>query len=228
MHGEIESVALSDAGGKEEAPVRREPMPRARWLSLMQAWDLPPNEDTWCELVAAYGQTHRHYHTGAHIDACLRHLDACVQALDHPREVELALWFHDAVYNPLSSKNERKSAGWAQDFLARRQVPAEAIARVGKLVMVTRHDAPARTNDESFVVDIDLSILGAEPVVYDAFEQAIRREYRHVPGPLYRAGRSRLLEQFLTRPRIYANAPFALREGQAKANLARAIEQLRA
>lgn len=202
-------------------------MPRARWLSLMHAWDLPPNEETWRELVAAYGQKHRHYHTGAHIDACLRHLDTCVQALDQPREVELALWFHDAIYNPLSSKNEQKSADWARSFLGRHGAPAAAIARVVELIMVTRHDAPTRTNDESFLVDIDLSILGADPAVYDIFEQAIRREYRHVPAALYRAGRARLLGQFLARARIYANHPFALREGQARANLARAIEQLR-
>ena len=227
MNREIGSADLSDARGKEEAPVRGD-MSRARWLALMHAWDLPPSEETWRELVAAYGQTHRHYHTGAHIDACLRHLDACASALDQPHEVELALWFHDAVYNPLSSKNERKSADWADDFLTRCGAPDQAVARVVALIMVTRHEAPTRTSDESFLVDIDLSILGAEPAVYDTFEKAIRREYRHVPGPLYRAGRSRLLEQFLARPRIYANLPFALREGQARANLAHAIDRLRA
>lgn len=208
-------------------PGSRQAMPRARWFSLMEAWDLPPCEDAWRALVSAYAQKHRYYHTGTHIDACLRHLDDCVAALDHPREVELALWFHDAVYDPLSSKNEQKSARWAQDFLARHGAPQEATARVAGLIMVTRHEAPTRTSDQSFLVDIDLSILGAEPAAYDLFEQAIRREYRHVPGMLYRAGRARLLEQFLARPRIYANRPFTLREGQARANLARAIAQLR-
>lgn len=223
-----QSVALSGNDGKEEAPIPREPMPLARWRSLMQAWGLPSCEETWRDLCSAYGQKHRHYHTGAHVDACLRHLDTCARALDQPREVELALWFHDAVYNPLSSKNEQKSADWTRDFLTGHGAPAEAVARVVDLIMVTRHDAPTRTNDESFLVDIDLSILGAGPAVYDTFEHAIRREYRHVPAPLYRAGRACLLEQFLARPRIYANPPFAPREGQARANLTRAIAQLRA
>ena len=227
MNHERESVAPSRVGGNEAASVRREEMPRARWLSLMQAWDLPPCEETWHALVAAYGQKHRHYHTGAHVAACLRHLDVCAGALDRPHEVELALWFHDAVYNPLSSKNEQKSADWARGVLAGCDAPEAAIARVVDLIMVTRHQAPTRTNDESFLVDIDLSILGAEPAVYDIFEQAIRREYRHVAAALYRAGRARLLEQFLARARIYANLPFALREGQARTNLARAIAQLR-
>ncbi|UGB36823.1 HD domain-containing protein [Frateuria soli] len=205
----------------------REAMPRARWFSLMRTWDLPPCEEAWRALVSAYGQKHRHYHTGTHVDACPRRLDACVEALDRPREVELALWFHDAVYDPLSSKNEQKSARWVQDFLARHGAPEEAIARVVELIMVTRHEAPTCTNDQSFLVDIDLSILGARPAVYDFFEQAIRREYRHVPAVLYRAGRARRLEQFLARPRIYANRPFRLRERQARANLARAVAQLR-
>jgi len=228
MNRESESVDRPGFGEHDVAASgRREAMSLARWSTLMHAWDLPPCEETWHELVAAYGQKHRYYHTGAHVDACLRHLDACVQALDRPREVELALWFHDAIYNPLSSKNEQKSADWARTFLVRHGAPIDATARVVELVMVTRHDAPTRTNDESFLVDIDLSILGAEPAVYDVFEQAIRREYRHVPAALYRAGRARLLEQFLARPRIYANPAFAPREGQARANLARAIEQLR-
>lgn len=217
---------------RDPVRIRREgngcTMTLARWLRLMDAWGLPPSEVTWRELVAAYGQKHRHYHTGAHIDACLGHLDACARVLDQPHEVEFALWFHDAVYNPLSARNEQKSADWAHAFLARRCAPPEAIGRVVALVMATRHEAPTRTKDESFLVDIDLSILGAEPPVYDAFEQAIRREYRHVPAALYRVGRARLLGRFLARPRIYRNMPFTQREGQARDNLARAVARLEA
>jgi predicted metal-dependent HD superfamily phosphohydrolase len=221
-------MAISWRRDADLAAKERRTMTLERWLSLMEAWGLPPGEETWRELVAAYGQKHRHYHTGAHIDACLRHLDACAQALDQPHEVELALWFHDAVYSPLSSKNERRSADWARTFLARRRAPPEAIGRVVDLVMATRHEATTRTKDESFLVDIDLSILGAEPPVYEAFEQAIRKEYRHVPAALYRAGRARLLGRFLARPRIYRNLPFTQRENQARANLARAVAQLNA
>jgi len=219
-------MVLSDGSSRPEAPAQRAEMSPERWLCLMQAWNLPPCEDTWHELVDAYGQKHRHYHTGAHIAACLQHLDACASALDQPREVELALWFHDAIYNPLSSKNEQKSADWAQAFLLGHGAPLDAIARVVGLIMATRHDAPTRTRDESFLVDIDLSILGADPGIYDVFEQAIRREYRHVPTALYRAGRARVLGGFLARPVIYANMPFVSREGQARSNLARAIEKL--
>ena len=199
-----------------------------RWSALMASWGLSPNESTWRKLTAAYAQGHRHYHTGAHVDACLRHLDACAARLDQPQEVELALWFHDAVYRPLSSKNERKSAEWASAFLESNHVPAEVVQRVRALIMATRHEVPPQTRDESYLVDIDLAILGAEPAVYDNFERAVRREYRLVPARLYRAGRARLLRQFLGHPRIYRNLPFTQREDQARANLARAIEQLEA
>ncbi|MCX7515145.1 HD domain-containing protein [Frateuria hangzhouensis] len=192
----------------------------------MAAWGLPTGLETWRELVAAYGQSQRHYHTGAHVDACLRHLDACAGKLDSPREVELALWFHDAVYDPRSLRNERRSADWARDFLVRHGASPEAVERVVGLVMATCHEAPARTKDESFLVDIDLSILAADPVAYERFEQAIRKEYRHVPWPLYRTGRARLLRQFLARPRIYRNEPFVQWEGRARDNLARAVERL--
>ena len=166
-------------------------------------------------------------HTAEHVNACLKHLDICEAQVNKQHEVELALWFHDAVYNPLSGKNERKSADWATFFLSENSAESEAIGRVHRLVMVTQHNAPTVTKDESILVDIDLSILGADAATYEIFEQAVRTEYKAVPTFIYRKKRAAVLADFFARPRIYQNEPFTSeREHQAKVNLSNAISNL--
>lgn len=193
----------------------------------MDAWAFDANEATCHSLIAAYSEKNRRYHTAEHVTACLRHLDRCIAAVDEPREVELALWFHDAIYNPLAGGNEKKSADWATAFLTANGASPDATARVHRLIMVTQHNAPTRTNDESMLVDIDLSILGADPDTYNLFEQGIRMEYRLVPAFMYRKKRAEVLRGFLERDRIYHNEPFASeRERQARENLANALSTL--
>jgi len=198
-----------------------------RWTDLMRSFGWETNLETFAGLQAAYAENHRHYHNGEHVQACLEQLDRCVEQAEHPAEVELALWFHDAIYSPLSGANERKSADWAVSLMKLNRATAEAIACVERLIMATRHDAEPDTRDESLLVDIDLSILGADPGVYDAFEQAIRKEYAVVPGFVFRRKRAAVLAGFLKRPRIYANEPFHReREQQARVNLQAAIARL--
>lgn len=200
-----------------------------RWFELMRAFGFGANEETFDSLRAAYSEKHRHYHTGEHVQACLRHLDSCVMRADEPKEIELALWFHDAIYEPLSSNNERKSADWAAAFLAANLATPEVAARVHRLIMVTEHNAATMTKDESILVDIDLSILGADVETYAAFEEAVRNEYRMVPMLIYRRKRTEILNGFLKRPRIYQNEPFfSEREQQARINLSNAISKLSA
>lgn len=193
----------------------------------MQAWGFNPNHATYARLMDAYSKKGRYYHTQAHVTACLLHLDSCVSAVACPREVELALWFHDAIYAPLSAKNEKKSADWASSFLSENGVSAQVITRVYRLIMVTQHNAPTRTKDESILVDIDLSILGADPETYEVFEQQVRKEYRVIPWFLFQKKRAALLQGFLDRSNIYNNDPFSTeREQQARENLSNAISKL--
>jgi predicted metal-dependent HD superfamily phosphohydrolase len=202
-------------------------MNAARWQALMHAFGFPANEQTFLALVAAYSETHRHYHTAAHIDACLALLDSHAGLADRRPEVELALWFHDAIYKPLSGDNERRSAEWAGQFLAENLAPREAIDRVRRLVLATAHAAPAAGRDEALLLDIDLSVLGADADAYDAYEAAIRKEYRMVPMVIYRSKRAEVLEGFLRKPAIYLNADFrSEREGRARSNLALALSRL--
>ena len=89
-------------------------MDRDRWNRLLTALGIVAGEsECFDALLAAYSEKHRHYHTIKHIDHCLRELDGAKSLAHDPAEVELALWFHDAIYDPHSSKNEERSADWA-------------------------------------------------------------------------------------------------------------------
>jgi len=178
------------------------------------------------ELFARYGKPERHYHGLAHVEACLRWLDRVGAAAERPAEVELALWFHDAVYRPLARNNERRSATLARERLAEAGVPADAVARIGRHIEATRTHVAA-DSDGALVVDIDLAILGAPPADYDRFEADVRREYASVPAPLYRAGRRRVLQRFLARSAIYRTPLLhdAL-EASARTNLERRVREL--
>lgn len=182
------------------------------------------------ELVAAYSQRHRHYHTLQHLRECLAHCEAAAALALHPAEVELALWFHDAVHDPQRQDNEERSAEWAwRSILAAGCEPAVA-QRVQALVLATKsHDADAADADTRLLLDIDLAILGSAPARYAEYERQVRAEYAHVADDDFRAGRSRVLSGFLARPRIYQTAVFhdAL-EHRARENLAQALAALAA
>ena len=200
-------------------------MDQDRWRRLMQRWSAPPSDQVYTALTSAYSESHRHYHTGRHIADCLAQLDSAGELATEPEEVELALWFHDAVYRPTSSKNELRSAEWAQRFLDSVGADATRSQRVFDHILATQHAAGSLSGDTALVVDIDLSILGREPAEYDIYERAIREEYRWVPGPIYRKKRAEILESFLARSVIYETRYFRETcEARARSNLRRAID----
>ena len=178
------------------------------------------------ELVARYGEPHRAYHDLTHVRACLDCLDRFIALTARPAEAELALWFHDVVYDPRAKDNEARSGELARQRLIALGVEPAVVDRIARHVEATAsHEA--ENADAALVVDVDLSILGADEATYDRFEAAIRVEYAFVPEADFRAGRRAVLERFAARKPIFQTP--ALRtafEARARANLARAIEAL--
>ena len=179
-------------------------------------------------LLEAWNEPHRHYHTRRHLHDCLALLEPSLSLAEHPAEVEMALWFHDAIYDPKAAENELRSAEWAARALAEAGVASQARARVHALVMATRHAVEPAGADQQLLVDVDLAILGADRERFDEYEVEVREEYAWVPGPVFRHKRREILSQFLSRPRIYSTAGFIERfEEPARENLAHAIASLK-
>lgn len=182
-------------------------------------------------LIASYQEPRRGYHTLQHLREALALLPRWTAAAPNPARVALALWFHDAVYDPQARGhvNERRSADWARSAAWAAGTSGETADALHALVMATCHDAEPVGPDAQLLVDIDLAILGAAPARFDEYERQVRAEYAHVPDGAFRDGRRRVLQQFLDRPVIYrtAAARHAL-ERRARANLARSIDALSA
>ena len=184
--------------------------------------------DVFERLRSAYDEPQRAYHTASHIGACLRLLDeAPVRALAvFPAEVEAALWFHDAIYEPRGADNEERSAALADESLRTAGVAPEARERIVGHILATKSHV-ATSADALLTVDIDLSILGTSPATFERFNRDIRREYAWVEADAYRVGRAAVLGRFLERPSIFGTALFRERfEAQARENLAMAMARL--
>jgi predicted metal-dependent HD superfamily phosphohydrolase len=198
-----------------------------RWDALLGGLGVAPETDTFSRLQTAYAQKHRAYHTSRHIDECLSLFDEIKHLAEHPAEVEYALWFHDAIYEPMSKSNEEQSADWAAKFGVHAGMASDAVARIRAHIMAPQHAALPADDDSRLVVDIDLAILGAVPGRYEEFERDVRTEYRWVPGIVYRPKRAAILRSFLDRPRIYHWEPVYERlERNARANLSGAVRTL--
>jgi predicted metal-dependent HD superfamily phosphohydrolase len=207
---------------------RQGTLDQQRWLDLWSRLGAQGSgASIFAQLAAAYAEPERAYHTAEHIRDCLAELDLSRDLAQYPDEVEAALWFHDAVYRPGASDNEDQSAELARTALSVGAVPHEVADRTAALVLATRHAGVPNSPDEQLICDIDLSILGREPGIFDAFERQIRREYAWVPEPMYRRERSAVLSGFLRRRSIYQTNQFRHRyEALARANLERLIEKL--
>ena len=197
-------------------------------VSLRAADTADNRRNFWDELWAGYFDVGRHYHDWRHVCAMVAAMADGREQLADPAAVELAIWYHDVVYDPRSADNEAQSAAVAERTLTRLGLPAAFVATVAELVMATKHDGrPPASADAAHLIDLDLSILGATPAEFDRYEAGIRAEYAHVPAVDYAAGRSAILQRFLDRPAVYATADARARwEAAARRNLRQSIDRL--
>ena len=193
----------------------------------MSSFGVADQPEMFERIIRGYGEPHRHYHTAAHIDACLSEFDSVRSLARYGPEVEAALWFHDVIYDTRASDNELQSAEMASRFLASSGASSSSCDRVYSHILATAHKGKPVDDDARLVVDIDLSILGQDELVYDQFERSVRKEYKWVPWFLFRRKRIEILRAFLARDFIYTTEPFRQRyESAARSNLERAIRGL--
>lgn len=204
----------------------------SRWEELLGNKEdvKPDSEKVWEEILRAYQEPHRAYHTLDHVRSLLELWEAHKGEMEHPEAVALAIWFHDLVYDPFRKDNEEKSAVRAKEVLQHWRFPEQLVDKVVQLIEDTAGHQPSVHDRESLLfLDMDLSILGTEEGAYMRYADQIRQEYKQVPDALYILGRQQILYQFLKRTNLYFTPEFRDRlEVKARNNLAQELQRLEA
>jgi len=186
------------------------------------------NQALFEKLLESYSEPQRKYHTLQHLIECIQKFELVIDLVASPREIEVALWFHDAIYDVQGHDNEALSAKWAKESLVAVGASMDEIDRIYHLIMVTQHTNIPHSLDEQTLVDIDLSILGERSERFKEYDIQVRQEYAWVPEEIYLIKRCEVLEMFLARSFIYSTAYFQNHfEVHARENLAHSITQLK-
>lgn len=155
------------------------------------------------DLVAAWAEPHRRYHSIAHLLDILVRVDQLADYADDPDAVRLAAWYHDCVYDGLPDDEER-SARRAEDELSRLDVAPGMVDEVARLVRMTvSHDPAPGDRNAEVLSDADLASLALPRDLYRLNTADIRAEYAHIPDEVFRKGRLQVLVSLLEGPGLF-------------------------
>lgn len=177
-------------------------------------------ETCWQEIVWAYSEKQRFYHTLKHLEHIRSVLTPFRDQLEDWDTQLFVLFYHDIVYQPDRSDNEEQSAVLAISRMELLGVPMEKIQTCARIIRETKTHLLSQDSDTNYFLDADLAILGSDWGVYRNYAEQVRKEYQMYPDVLYFPGRKNVLEHFLEMPFIFKTLEFReLLEEQARQNL---------
>ena len=197
-------------------------------------------ESAWRESSASFNQTHcysifeklsqlytgqhRFYHGKNHIQECLDKMDQLESEPGHSGNVEIAIWFHDAIYEAGNSDNEQRSMEWFTDC-ACDHLNNESITEIQRLIMVTDHKNMPGSSTEKFMVDIDLLSFSTPLDKFMADGEKIRNEFYNVSDDDFIRDQIGFLTRLLDRSSIYSTEYFVKHhEKDARSNISHLLE----
>ena len=189
------------------------------WFELHHHYHFSEPQKVFNKLIAAYSEKQRAYHTLQHLYECLVLLKSIQADLIDAHAVELALWFHDAVYDPQAKDNELKSAVLFEQYLAQ-DLSVDIVQKIKRWIVATQKHASTDELDLQFLLDIDLAILAAPPERFAEYEQQIQQEYAWVYPDIYLIKRKQVLAHFYQTEPLYQTEYFQQNfEQRSKGNL---------
>lgn len=179
-------------------------------------------------IIKKYSGSNRHYHNIDHLSNLVYLQRQYAPFIVDNDSLLYAIYFHDLIYKVTRSDNEERSAQEAVAFLNRIGYPEDKQHKIFAFIAATqKHVNPILDPDLDYLLDFDLHILGARPFQYEAYTRQVRKEYAIYPTFMYRKGRKKVLQHFLSQPEIYKTAVFRDKyELKARENMERELEQL--
>src|SRR6476469_7751770 len=169
----------------------------ARFISLCTSLALSDAKETFARLWSLYTEPTRHYHGMNHVAELLGEFDRVAAQCENPAAVEMAIWFHDCIYQATRDDNEERSADIARNALIAMGADEDFVRRVEQLVLATKHNGAPDQRDERILVDLDLAPLGRPPKEFDNNGDNIRLEFAHLDDETFARGRAAMLGRFL-------------------------------
>ncbi|MCU4389536.1 metal-dependent hydrolase [Acinetobacter courvalinii] len=193
------------------------------WFELHQHYQFSEPQKVFNKLIAAYSEKQRAYHTLQHLYECLVLFDSIRSDLKDAYSVELALWFHDAIYDPQAKDNELKSAELFEKYMAQ-DLSVEIVEKIKRWIIATQKHEATDELDLQFLLDIDLAVLAASQERFEEYEQQIQQEYAWVDPDVYSIKRKEVLAHFYQAEPLYQTEYFQQNfEQKAKQNLNRIL-----
>lgn len=188
-------------------------------------------------LIEKYQSAGRAWHTLRHIYQMLDFVSGFGPT--RFRRLQLAIWFHDAVYFPGAEENEEWSAKYMRSQLEK-FLPESDLKLIEAMIMATKHgqepeaipNFPTDSLDRAdayLLLDADLSVLAATPQEYEFYRRAIMHEAIHLAllGPdkeiQFYTRRNAFLKGMLEKPKLFRIVEQL--EAPARANMKREVEE---
>lgn len=205
-------------------------MREARFKALWQRCASPASDERastiYRDVRDRYMEPHRRYHTPVHIAHCLTQFDLAREHMEEPDAVEMALWFHDVIYDARANDNEEQSAKYFIECCDEELAPGFKSV-VWDLIIVTIHKELPHSTDEKFMVDIDLSSFG---LPWDRFlkdSEGVRDEFPHLSDEEFYPAQKIFLDALLAREHFCFTRFFRERHEQtARDNITKYLESL--
>lgn len=201
------------------------------WLQLCKKYseDYELLNSMWKDIKKKYTNRKRHYHNLSHIYSMLTQADECDTQIVDMDIIKFAIWFHDIIYNSAKKDNEEKSADYTLKVLTPFSLLNRRKKKISQFIYSTKaHQIEDFKNqDNAFLLDFDLSILGQDWQTYYEYIRNIRKEYKMYPDFLYKPARKKVLQSFLSRETLYFTKKYkAQYESNARLNIEKEIKLL--
>ena len=184
----------------------------------------------WSILLINYTKPYKYYHSLEHIKNCIELYEKNKHLIKEniQKEFLIALWFHDIIYYPGNSENEKKSAKIVEKFCKEINNNLN-VNIIKKFIIETRNHMNEKNNDDdnfNLFLDIDMSVVGQDD--YDEYENNIKNEYLNVYElEDYKIGRIEFLKCLLNKKKIFRTEKFfEMYENKARINIKKGIKML--